>query len=1387
MNLRKKKGKRTSDLRVRKLWSRTLAMILCMCMVLGSVDMTVFAEEEHSSGGKQIKVITAFEPLDNSLAVQYVTVGDSESAISFPEELNAVVELRSEVMVDENTETKDETPGGNKETAADSDVTPDTDEENAEDSDESSTVNEETTSAESSDASVQSNEEAVENEQSAENEDSADDKEETAGQQESLPQTESASQAETTGAQTQKKSVSVQTENVQVAVAWELDASASTSGTFDSTASGNTYVYKPVLNEEYNIAEGTQLPKITVIIEAKPGESQVSVDGLTASLHVYDVKQSFDDLNIDGEDIITEIKIMDTAGVELTPDMILTDGMKLRGDYHFDLSRAGHTIVVGDTFGFKIPGWAQFITTPFTVEIMEDDDTDGTPVARITVDSLGTDGYYPARIEILKLKTRGGTKDWTQLIHFWFEFQLDVVPIRKQIHDWDTNTGIIGMDVGILQKPSFRFDATITPQLLKAKQGSIDTVAGGKATITWTVDLQPDTAEGIGGASFQQVILTDVIPDGQDYVAGSLKHDDGTGVLTELSDTDPGVRVEGKTLTLNAGILWGGPDGKLMADRKAYRLQYQTIMNTGSLEELLEQGGLTASNRIVANYQYKKALTDTAMTDQKEEKTATTEKKYVKDSVLQKTGPAAPDGTGFILWELVINQDELSGYSEDILLYDTLPQYMELIAGKYLFDWKVTSSHGGTDTVLTGTDTWWQEDGSVGDGEDKRYKITIRIPKEKVNGNKITIHYKTKCDLRASAIHNGYDFINEVEGKIGPLQLNKKTARVQRVSQGAVIAQQVRPGFTYSAKEHTIEWEITAHNYIEWTGDPNGYTLPSFSIGDEIPEGWEFVSATYTKTKKGEVPGTPIPITGAYIPTPGASGRVTLIEEKGLTEKWDYVFTVTIRLKEDPAHSYKWAGNFPGEDVVNTAYLIPGYQSTVVKDSYKVQAKQRISSKMAAKAAVDTDHTEHTITWKITLNQNQLQLTGAKIEDQMPDGMVYVDGSIAGVTAGADVSVDPLLSTGQTIVFQVTGAENREVEFTYKTKIIDDELLKKNESWKPLNRMWLTGEVPDQTGTTKIPLQRDKNYAEAAADYKEEMISKRHMGRVGNRIPYQVDVNTEQVSLRGVVLVDTLPSEYMVLVPDTVRLVELTITDPPGGAGIIKTEKPGTASTPTVSVNVDEGNYSIVLGDINKAYRVTFDVVVLEECDLTAAVNRIAIFEKQAVLTEISANAVNAVWSRAGGSSAAYRKYMVHKPNPGGGTPGGGTPGGGTPGGGAPEGGAPGGGTPGGGTPGGGAPGGGTPGGGAPGRGTPGGGTPGGGAPGGGAPGSGTMEALEEMTSGQTASGRLPKTGGFLGTAAAYAAGAVFLGIGCYCLFIPEYKMAGKHGKKKKSYKKKKK
>ena len=36
-----------------------------------------------------------------------------------PEKLNAVVELRSEVMVDENAETTDETPGGNEETATD--------------------------------------------------------------------------------------------------------------------------------------------------------------------------------------------------------------------------------------------------------------------------------------------------------------------------------------------------------------------------------------------------------------------------------------------------------------------------------------------------------------------------------------------------------------------------------------------------------------------------------------------------------------------------------------------------------------------------------------------------------------------------------------------------------------------------------------------------------------------------------------------------------------------------------------------------------------------------------------------------------------------------------------------------------------------------------------------------------------------------------------------------------------------------------------------------------------------------------------------------------------------------------------------------------------------
>ena len=463
---------------------------------------------------------------------------------------------------------------------------------------------------------------------------------------------------------------------------------------------------------------------------------------------------------------------------------------------------------------------------------------------------------------------------------------------------------------------------------------------------------------------------------------------------------------------------YGGADEKLKADRKNYRLQYQTIMNTGSLEELLEQGGLTASNRIVADYKYKKALMDPTMTDQQEEKTATAEKKYVKDRVLQKTGPATPDSTGFILWELVVNQDELSGYGTDILLYDTLPQYTELIAGKYLSDWEVTSSHGGTDTVLIGTDSWWKENGSVGDGEDMRYKIRIRIPKEKVNGNKITIYYKTKCDLRASAIHNGRDFINEVVGEIGSLQLNKKEARVHGVSIGAVISKQVRPGFTYSANDHTIAWQIIAHNYIEWPENPTGYILDSFSIEDEIPEGWEFVSAEYTKTKKGTAPGRPTPIAGDYIPAPGDTGRITLMKEDALREKLDYEFTVIIRLKEDTVHSHKWACNFPDEDVINTAYLIPDYQSAVVKDIYMVQAKQRISSKMAAKAAADTDHTAHTITWKITLNQNRLQLTGAEIEDLMPDGMVYVDGSIAGVTAGAGVSVDTLKSTEKKLFFK---------------------------------------------------------------------------------------------------------------------------------------------------------------------------------------------------------------------------------------------------------------------------------------------------------------------------------------------------------------------------------
>ena len=60
-----------------------------------------------------------------------------------------------------------------------------------------------------------------------------------------------------------------------VAVTWKLDESASTSEVFDASKAGNTYVYISVIPGEYAVAEGVELPKITVTIGTDKERSEV--------------------------------------------------------------------------------------------------------------------------------------------------------------------------------------------------------------------------------------------------------------------------------------------------------------------------------------------------------------------------------------------------------------------------------------------------------------------------------------------------------------------------------------------------------------------------------------------------------------------------------------------------------------------------------------------------------------------------------------------------------------------------------------------------------------------------------------------------------------------------------------------------------------------------------------------------------------------------------------------------------------------------------------------------------------------------------------------------------------------------------------------------------
>ncbi|EHI54765.1 hypothetical protein HMPREF9333_02054 [Johnsonella ignava ATCC 51276] len=243
----------------RSLPTRLLAFVLCMVLTLTYSGVNTFAMSDDARGDSE-KEIIAFSSLPDGVREQEIRQGEDLSAVTFPDTLQILVEETA--LVDKNSTSKDKAlPKAmqselplveTKEEKAENSVKADV-EETAEPAKDNTSA-EESVEAEKSDTSVEPAQSSDENELLKE---------------------------------TTLKDVTLQN------VRWEIDEENSSKPVFSSENIGDSFVFEPVIPEQYRIAEDVELPKIHVSIRDKESvktafDQSAVVDGVKISVKADD-------------------------------------------------------------------------------------------------------------------------------------------------------------------------------------------------------------------------------------------------------------------------------------------------------------------------------------------------------------------------------------------------------------------------------------------------------------------------------------------------------------------------------------------------------------------------------------------------------------------------------------------------------------------------------------------------------------------------------------------------------------------------------------------------------------------------------------------------------------------------------------------------------------------------------------------------------------------------------------------------------------------------------------------------------------------------------------------------------------------------------------------
>ena len=678
--------------------------------------------------------------------------------------------------------------------------------------------------------------------------------------------------------------------------------------------------------------------------------------------------------------------------------------------FHYKVPNDSMTIGTVYTFSFRAPLVAE---VPFTIQNEENvtvatgkitPHNDGTVSGTLTF----TDRRY------LEVDTEG---------YFYVYARLDENKIPGEGKQ-NVTIEVVG---GITHTVSIDFAAPVadadvdlqkTSKTTKADADDFDLLANHQ--IEWTLTVTPSvTNQPEGEEHINSLVVTDKITEnGLTYVEGSATATNHAG-----ADVTSMLHYENGVLTFT-----GVGDEALKPAAWPITIKFKTQYDLSSSDLPVVNGNLTYTNAATATItapQYEKddqgqvELKDNGKISKDIEASNTAQIAY-----LSMTKEGSLESGNHVSWELKVRNPF---QQENPYVVDKLPAHMQL-KGDVKLGGTVLPQRSTSDTVTVPSYTYDTESNT----------LTIYLPQNEAGEQTIT--YETEfIGIDAKDV---YEVVNNADFYVG----NGKNPVIHKEAKVNIGNALMSKWGTYDPKTHRISWKIEVRS--------DGMNLTNIKLKDTFaqkPVGQTFVDGSM------KINGEAIP--ESYKLTVATDGKSFELDVP-VGHNRSAIITYETEL-EDSAKGYEfWGSNYGKFTVSNTITL----EADGLPPTAEVTANAACKSTMLTKDALSYDYTNKTITWKLTVNDNQMELTNGQIVDTL-DGMdwEYDTSSAPEIKQGNTTLTAKSVNYSddkRTMTIELPDLErsNGNVTITYKTKLVNDNALLLNGELTATNGAKLTGD-----------------------------------------------------------------------------------------------------------------------------------------------------------------------------------------------------------------------------------------------------------------------------------------------------------------------------------------